>query len=48
MDGTDGEEILKRKLKICQKENLNMDKYHFFFFGEMVIRHDVEPDPHKL
>ena len=53
-DGTDHDEAVYSVLRQCQEVNLklNKDKCHFrymsiLFFGEVVSREGVQPDPQK-
>ena len=54
-DSTDHYEAVRKVMKLCRKENLklNIDKCHLMymnipFFGEIVSRYGVQPDPHKV
>ena len=54
-DGADHDEAVYKVLKWCQDENLklNKEKCHFRctsipFFGEVVSRHGVQPNPQKV
>ena len=53
-DGTDHDEAVYDVLRQCQEVSLklNKDKCHFrcmslLFFGKVVSREGVQPDPHK-
>ena len=55
IDGTDHDEAVYRVLKQCQDVNLklNKEKCHFRctsipFFGEVLTRQGVQPDPKKV
>ena len=54
-DGTDHDEAVYKVLKQCQDVNLklNKEKCHFRctsipFFGEVISRQDIQPDPQKV
>ena len=54
-DGADRNEAVYKVLKLCQDVNLklNKEKYHFRctsipFFGEVVSRQGIQPDPQKV
>ena len=54
-DGTDHDKALDKVLKWCQDVNLklNKEKCHFRctsipFFGEVVSRQGIQPDPQKV
>ena len=54
-DGTDHDEVVYKVLKWCQDVNLklNKEKFHFRctsipFFGDIVSRQGVQPDPQKV
>ena len=54
-DGKDHDETLQRVLQVCREVDLklNRDKCHFRctsvpFFGEIISRYGVKPDPRKL
>ena len=55
IDGKDHDEMLLQVLQICRHVNLKLNKYkcHFKFtsvqfFGEVISRHGMLPDPHRL
>ena len=54
-DGRDHDEMVQKVLKTCRKVNLklNKDMCHFRctsapFFGEVISRNRVQPDPQKI
>ena len=54
-NGKDHDDTLEQVLQICRQLNLklNKDKFHFrctsvSFFGKVIYRHSIQPDPQKL
>ena len=54
-DGVDHDATVHKVLRWCKEVNvkLNKDKYHFrcmsiLFFGEVIYREGVQPDPQKI